>query len=350
MPMSLIELPIWSLCLGAVAAVLVGKPAGEEAKVAGALRKFVGTLTEAQKQACVFTFDSEERFNWHFIPRERKGIAFKSMSDAQRKAAVEVLKASLSRGGYEKAETIRSLEAVLKEIEKGSGPVRDPENYYFSVFGEPSPTDPWGWRYEGHHISLQWTAIGGKVVASTPQFFGANPGEVREGPLKGTRALAVEEDLGRALVAALNDSQRAKALLSATAPADILTSAQRSAAIQEDKGVAYSELDSAQRKQLMDLIRAYASAQPAPLMKARLARVKAAGYANIKFGWMGGTAKGDPHYYRVQGKTFLIEYDNTQNNANHIHAVWRDFKGDFGADLLAEHYRSAPKEHGHEHH
>jgi hypothetical protein len=245
----------------------------------------------------------------------------------------------LSARGFTKVDTILHLEEVLFAIE-GSA-IRDPELYYFTVFGEPSERGTWGWRYEGHHASLNWTVVGGRVVASTPQFLGANPADVRDGPRKGTRALAAEEDLGRALVKSLGTDQAAQAVLSKNAPKDIFTSSSREAAIQEDKGISYGKLTREQQGLLLSLIQEYASAQPLAVAQARLARVKA-DLANIKFAWMGGLEKGQGHYYRIQGSYFLIEYDNTQDNANHIHCVWREFKGDWGKDLLAQHYRTAP--------
>ena len=218
---------------------------------------------------------------------------------------------------------------------------RDPELYYFTVFGTPSERGSWGWRYEGHHTSLNWTVVEGTVVATTPQFLGANPADVRDGPQKGTRALAAEEDLGRALVKSLSADQGALAVLSKDAPRDILTGASREAAIQDDRGIPYGKLTPEQQGLLLSLVQEYASAQAPAVAQARLGRVKAELPA-IRFAWMGGLDKGQGHYYRIQGSTFLIEYDNTQNNANHIHCVWREFKGDWGRDLLTEHYRTAP--------
>ena len=182
----------------------------------------------------------------------------------------------------------------------------------------------------------------GKLVASTPQFLGANPADVGDGPQKGRRALAAEEDLGRALIKAINTGPGgAQAILSKNAPDEILTGSSRRAAIQENSGISYGKLTEEQQGLLLSLIREYASVQPPAEAQARLARVKAE-LPSIKFAWMGGLEKGQGHYYRVQGSTFLIEYDNTQDHANHIHSVWREFKGDWGEDILAEHYRTAP--------
>jgi hypothetical protein len=337
---------------GVMAVGLAARPTrpqeGKKSMVEAANR-FLKSLESEQRAKTVFPFDSEERLNWFFVPRERQGLTFKAMSEPQRAAAVELLKAALSAKGYQRVETIRQLENILREIEQGRGPIRDPELYYFTIFGTPSDKEPWALRYEGHHVSLHWTFIDGKVVASTPQFFGSNPGEVRDGPMKGTRIMAEEEDMARGLLKSLDENQRRLAILSDKAPADILTNNQRQAAIQEDKGIAYSQLSKPQQGMLLALIRQNAVAQRPEVAKQRMDRLTKAGLAGIKFAWMGGIERGEPHYYRIQGPTFLIEMDNTQNNANHVHLVWRDFKGDFGTDMLAEHYKHAPHNHGHDH-
>ena len=308
---------------------------------------FLATLTPEQKAKAAFPFNSEERLNWFYIPKDRKGLPYKAMTPEQQKAATDLLKTGLSQKGFEKTATLRQLENVLKEMEKGTGPVRDPDLYYFTVFGEPAEKGAWGWRYEGHHVSLHWTVIDGKIRASSPQFLGSNPGEVREGPMKGTRILATEEDLGRQLVTALQPDQQQVAVIAHDAPSDVLTGNQRVAAIQEDKGIAYKALTKEQQGILLTLIREHASIQKPATARQRLDAIRKAGLDTIKFAWMGSLEPGKGHYYRVQGSTFLIEYDNTQNNANHVHAVWRDFKNDFGRDLLGEHYQEFP--HPHEH-
>jgi len=325
--------------LAAPGATLTAPPAST---MLDAARVFLATLDTAQKAKAVFPFNSEERFRWFYTPVSRKGIPLKELSVSQQQAAQALLRAGLSEKGYSKAEIIRQLEAVLGEMEQGRGPARDPDLYFFTFFGEPAATGAWGWRYEGHHCSQNWTMVNGKSIGSSPQFFGANPAEVRDGPMKGTRVLRAEEDLGRSLVKSLSPAQRAEAILSASAPRDILTSNQRQAAIQEDKGIAYSRLSQDQQGTLLALIEEYLGAQPRAQARQRLDRIRLAGFDQIKFAWMGGLEKGQGHYYRVQGSTFLIEYDNTQDNANHIHCVWRDFHGDWGEDLLAEHYRNSP--------
>jgi len=307
---------------------------------------FLAKLAPEQKAKVLLPFNSEERFHWFYTPVSRKGVPFKELNAAQRQAGLALLRVGLSEKGYSKAETIRKLEDVLRDLEQDDGSRRNPDLYFFTFFGEPSSTRAWGWRYEGHHCSQNWTMVNGKLIGSSPQFFGANPAEVHNGPMKGTRVLSAEEDLGRSLVKSLSAAQRTEGILSSSAPGDILTSNERKAAIQADKGIAFGKLNKDQQGNLLALIEEYLSAQPKSEAQRRLDKIRLAGFDQIKFAWMGGLEKGQGHYYRVQGSTFLIEYDNTQNDANHIHCVWRDFNGDWGADLLAEHYRNSPH---HEH-
>ena len=327
--------------LAAAAMIAAAQSRNPDALMIAAAKTFLSTLDETQQRTIKFPFDAEERFNWHFVPRERKGLSLKAMDERQRNAAFALLRAGLSARGYSKVETIRGLEVVLRELEKSAR--RDPELYFFTIFGEPGGST-WGWRYEGHHISQNWTIINGKAIASTPAFLGANPALVQDGPQKGTRALGREEDLAWALLDSLSEEQRRDAVIAAQAPNDILTSNTRKASILEHTGLAGSAMNEAQRAMLMTLIEEHASVQASGLAEQRLAKVRADGMANIKFAWMGSLtrAPGNGHYYRVQGKSFLIEYDNVQNRANHHHIVWRDFAGDFGVDLLGEHHAHDP--------
>jgi hypothetical protein len=307
-------------------------------KMRTATAAFIKTLDDAQQSQAAFAFESEERLNWHFVPRERKGLAVKAMTPAQRTALAALLHTGLSDKGYEKVERIRSLENDLIVIEQGKNPMRDPDGYYLSVFGTPAADKPWGWRFEGHHIALNWTIIGGSAIASSPQFFGANPAEVRDGPRKGLRALAGEEDLARTFVTSLDAAQSPEAVVSNEAPRDIITMNKLDIAPLDNNGIVWTKLSAGQQKLLTRLIEEHAFGQAASIGQARVEAIRKAGMDTIRFAWLGPTEKGAKHYYRVQGPTFLIEYDCTQGNGNHIHSVWRDFKGDFGRDLLAEHY------------
>jgi len=307
--------------------------------MATAAKAFLATLDPARRAKASLPFNAEERLGWHFVPRERAGLPYGQMTPEQRQAAIALLTSGLSAKGYTKIDGIMHLESVLAAIE--GNPRRDPDLYYYAVFGEPSDHGAWGWRYEGHHASLNWTILDGRLVGSSPQFLAASPADVGTGPRQGTRVLAAEEDLGRALVKSLGPDQRARAIIGEQAPPDILTGNARQAQILEDRGIAFGELGEQQQGLLLSLVEEYASVQPMAEAQARLALVKA-DLGNVKFAWMGGLEKGQGHYYRIQGSTFLIEYDNTQNSANHIHSVWREFKGDWGQDLLDEHYRTAP--------
>ena len=301
---------------------------------------FLRSLTPEQRQEVMFPFQGDERFDWHYIPRERRGVALKTMTPSQQDSALGLLRSSLSEEGYEKAETIRELEQILFEREGRA--IRDRQLYFFMVFGEPSAAGSWGWRYEGHHISQNWTIVNGRAVASSPQFFGTNPAHITNGRMAGTRVLAQEEDQARELLQSLSPELLTTAIIGDEAPGDILTTSDREAAIQENSGVSYRQLTPQQQEIIWSLIKEYARVQPAAIAKERLDKIQAEGLDEITFAWMGNTTRGEGHYYRIQGKTFLIEYDNVQNNANHAHSVWRDFKGDFGMDLLAAHYERFP--------
>jgi len=303
-------------------------------------RAYLASLAPEERARGTFPYDSAERMNWHFVPIERKGVALREMTTAQKHLAEALFSAGLSQRGVIKAHTIMSLEQVLKDVEKGTGPERDPEKYYVSIFGEPSEQGTWGYRYEGHHISMNFTVTNGRI-ASSPNFFGANPAMVKEGPRTGLRALSREEDLGRALVKSLTDSQRAIAIVDKTAPKDIITFDSRKAALTgQPNGLPFSKMTGAQKEMFTDLVGEYASNFPEQIAAYRMDQFKKS-QANAFFAWAGGVEKGEPYYYRVQTPTFLIELDDTQNNANHIHSVWRDFDGDFGADLLAQHYQAS---------
>ncbi len=302
---------------------------------------FLVSLTPEQRAKATFQFADDERLNWHYIPRERKGLPFREMTPFQKHLAHALLSAGLSNRGYIKATTIMSLEDVLRQLENDNGERRNPEKYYFTLFGEPSEKGTWGYRVEGHHVSLNFTLVNGVVVAS-PNFFGANPAEVRQGPRTGLRVLGREEDLGRALLVELTPEQKTTAIVTKTAYKDILTEATRKAALEgQPSGLEASKMNAQQRETLTALVEEYIHNFPEDIAQAREDQFRKAG-THLYFAWAGAEERGQGHYYRVQSPTFLIEYDNTQNNANHIHSVWRDFNGDFGRDLLAEHYQSTP--------
>jgi hypothetical protein len=316
---------------------------GASPTVAAATR-FLESLTPEQRKQATFSLDSAERLRFNFIPTEafpRNGLLLRDMTEPQRKLAMDLLRSALSDRGYQTYTGIIQLENILRVIEKGGKFERDPVKYFFSVFGEPSATAPWAWRVEGHHVSLHFTVNKGTIVASTPSFAGTNPAEVMEGEQKGLRVLAQQEDSARALVMALDEKQKQVAIFNATAPNEIVTNNMLDINPLAPAGLMAAQMTAAQRDQLMKVIDAYAGLMTSEVAADRLAKIKAAGIDKIGFAWAGPIERGQRHYYRVQGPTFLIEFDNSQNNGNHVHSIWRDFQGDFGRDLLREHIKTA---------
>ena len=308
------------------------------------------SLTPEQRQKMAMAIDAADRTRWNFIPTNmfpRQGLPLKEMTEPQRKLAHDLLRTALSQRGVALASSIMNdLESILRDTEAAAraakgvttgGQVRDPELYFFTVFGTPAAKGTWGWRVEGHHVSLHFTVGNGATVVSAPTFFGSNPAEVREGPKQGFRALDKEQDTGRALVMALDEAQKKTAIFAETAPNDIITMTAVTTDPLKPEGIAASAMTPKQRELLMQIVDAYTSQMTADTAAERLDEIKKAGTEKITFAWAGPVEPGQRHYYRVQGPTFLIEFDNTQNNGNHIHSVWRDFESDFGRDLLREH-------------
>jgi hypothetical protein len=331
-------------------AVSVSGSQRSAAAMSGAASKWLASLSADQKQRATFAFDADERMAWHFVPNEqfpRKGVQIKEMSEAQRALAWDLLKTGLSARGFTTARSIMELENVLKVVEAPNGRfARDHEAYQFSVFGTPGDARAWGWRFEGHHVSVRFDVVNGALTSSTPSFFGANPAEVRVdvpgAAPRGTRVLGAEEDAARALLESLDAAQKTSAIVTATAPNEMLTSNKLKADPQSPLGLKAAEMTKGQRDKLMALLDVYAGFMAPDVAAERMEKLKTAGLDNIAFAWAGETEKGKKHYYRLQGPTFLVEYDNAQNDGNHIHSVWRDFNGDFGADLLREHLKALP--------
>ena len=325
-----------------------------ETVMAETAQRFLNSLSPDQKTKAVFDFDSPYRTEWHFFPdfvfprtygHDREGVSYKQMSAEQERLADSLLGTGLSRQGFVKAMTVMSLEEILRVLEKDTEGRRDTELYYFTVFGSPSATGTWGWSAEGHHLSLNYTIKNGRLVSASPTFFGGNPHEVREGDRKGLRTLEREEDLARKLARSLNEDQKKRAMVADVAYEDILTVAETRAKLEgEPQGLPASELTEEQLDVLMDLIGEYAHNMPPEIGAKRMKAAVEAPREKLYFAWAGSTEPGVGDYYRVQSPTFLIEYDNTQNENNHSHSVWRDFEGDFGFDVLASHHRR--HEHG----
>lgn len=310
-----------------------------------AVQRFLAALDPQQQALARFPMDSPQRLDWHYVPRERRGLSLKAMSPEQQHLAHALLGTALSHRGYLQAATIMSLEAVLRQIEQGRGPVRDPELYFVSIFGDPGGAAPWGWRFEGHHLSINLTVAPAYGLRTTPSMFGSNPAKVSQGKRRGLRPLAAEEDLARRLLASLSQEQRQQAVVSDSAPRDIILTPARAAGPLPPFGLAAVEMTPGQQALLARLIRVYLDRYRPGIGQEAFDRIEAVGLARIHFAWAGGTEPGQGHYYRIQGPTFILEFDNTQNNANHIHTVWRDFHGDFGADLLRRHYESGDHAH-----
>jgi hypothetical protein len=301
--------------------------------------RLLAALPPAARETMVRPFGDRDRLDWHYTPRGRNGVALKELDSRGREAVHALLDEALSATGYRKVVNIIELELVLREIET-FGLMRDPERYHLTIYGTPNKTDAWGWRFEGHHLSLNFTLAGNRLVVDTPSFLGANPAVVPRGAKAGLRVLDAEEDEARALLESLSDAQRREAIFDDRTFGDIVTTNAEKVDPLAPVGIAAVELSEPQRQQLMKLIQVYTRTFEPELAAARMARVEEGGVENIRFGWAGATERGRQHYYRVQGPLFLIEYDATQNRGNHIHSVWRDFDGDFGWDLLRQHYQS----------
>jgi len=307
---------------------------------------FVRLLDSAQRSKALYPFDTSERYRYHYIPQEdRKGISVNELNPAQVDALMNLLKTCLSKETVKKVNDVMQMDTILKELEhrKPEDHYRDPRKYFVTIFGIPAATTIWGWRFEGHHISFHFSADKKQLVAATPGFIGSNPAIVLSGPAKNTELLKEETDNGFALLHALSAEELKKALTDTAAPADIITVANRVAMIEHPAGIRYNELSPANQQLLLQLINGYIHRYTKLFADAMLKEIQVAGLDKLWFTWAGNTAHalGKPCYYRIQGPTIIIEYDNTQNNANHIHTVVRDLKNDFGGDLLLEHYRES---------
>ena len=347
----LLSLYVAPTTFGALAmAQPVASPSAVAAKMRESTERFLATLPERQRALAVRPFDDADRVDWHYTPRRRNGVSFKDLDSRSREAVHGLLQTALSAVGYRKVVNIIELELVLRELET-FGVMRDPERYHVTIYGTPSDTNRWGWRFEGHHLSLNFTLAGDRLVVDTPSFFGANPATVPSGGRKGLRVLGDEHDAGWAVLDSLSASQTSEAVISPRTYGDIVTSNRGQVAPLELAGIRASKLDERQRALLWKVVELYAASFEPALAQARLARAREGGDENLRFAWAGSTRRGAPHYYRIQGARFLIEYDASQDGGNHIHTVWRDYAGDFGRelaikgafgrDLLRDHYASA---------
>jgi hypothetical protein len=333
------------ILLRALAALLAlaSPPASADATIAARMRLAAQSLvgfSAAKRERLILPFADAKRTDWHYTPRSRPGLSFADLDANQRRALELMLEAALSEAGRRRVTNIIELELVLREMET-FGFNRDPERYHLTVYGRPDATGRWGWRFEGHHLSLNFTLAGDKMAVDSPSFFGASPATVPRGPKKGQRALGEEHDAGWAVFESLDAVQRKEAVIAAQTYGEIVTHNAAKVEPLSPAGIAAGRLDERQRALLWKLVETYAASFQPGLAQARLARAKEGGVEALRFAWAGATVRGRPHYYRVQGPKFLIEYDASQNDGNHMHTVWRDFGGDFGRDLLREHYSMA---------
>lgn len=313
------------------------------AAMTAAATAFTKMLSKEESAKAMLPYDSEKRVGWHFIPKnDRKGLQWKDMSDAQQAAGAKLVRASLSAAGYKKARSIMQLESFLHAVEQGRGNVRDPERYYFTIFGTPAADSKWGLSFEGHHLSLNFVVENNELISNTPTFFAANPGIVKSERLesipKGTRVLAAEEQVAFRLVKSLSDEQKAKAIFAKKAPKEIRAAGEPQPPSEKAVGIKGSDLKPEQLQMLKRLVTVYASSFPEATRKAEMKKIRSGGWENLHFAWGGATKPGIGHYYRVQGDSVLIEFVNTQpdaegNPANHIHCVWRNPAGDFALEI-----------------
>jgi hypothetical protein len=306
----------------------------------------VNSLDGTQRAKAVFPFDDMSRYDWNYLPPSlipRKGVCLKDLDSIQKSNVYALLKSFLSDKGFLRTQDIMNNEYYLKELEPDMIH-RIPENHFIAFYGTPAKDSIWGWKFSGHHIALNFTVVNNQL-ALTPIFFGVYPAEIKEGKSKGRRIIKDEEDIGFELINMLSNEQKSKAIFQSKAFSDIVTTNAIQVGPLTPVGIVAKDLTAQQKNILNKLIVSHLSSMPARIAEMRMKRIVAEDFNQLRFGWAGGLLKGVPHYYRIQGKTFLIEFDNTTHNANHIHIVWRDFDGDFGVDLLNEHYKKSKHHH-----
>jgi len=374
----------WVLCYAVGLLVSSASSFGDAAqpaslqRMADAAHLFATSLSDDQKATTLFPLDSEERFGYHLRPDPVSGIRLKDMSLEQLSLMHALLSSSLSANGYHKSASIIALEAYVHTERAARGPgqgarsggrrgpgvggreggpggrgpgrggrgrggqdrVEGIENYSIAIFGDPSATGTWAWRIHGHHLSIAFSVADGKSYVAAPAFLGAQPHYVASGPRKGWNILGEEEKLGRALMNSLDESQQKTATIADQMPRLLLTGNERKISLDAPDGIAFSDLNEAQQSHLRDLVQLYIDHVPADVASSRMQKVEEGGWDNVHFGWIGSLKERQANYYCVQGPEFLIEYSMV--GPNHVHVVWRDRNGDFGADILADHLANSP--------
>ena len=338
-------MPVRKLSAAAIAVLVIGsllsatlrEKTNSGTAMVAACQGFLESLDAQQVRQCTFSYDDKERLNWHFIPRPRKGLPIKDLEGRALRSAQKLIQSGLSAAGYDQAVNVMSLEEILFLLEGGDREKRrsrrDPMKYYLSVFGKPGKSGTWGWRVEGHHLSLNYTITNGKLVATTPEFFGANPGTVDAGPGRRIRVLGPEEDLARQVLKLCSPAQQEIAWIDKKAPDDLRGGGVAQPETTAPVGLSISKMSGDQKKLMRTLLTEYLKNMPADVEAERRAAINKAGLEKIFFAWWGSEKLNERHYYRVQGPTFLIEYNNTQNSANHVHSIWRNLSGDFNVTL-----------------
>lgn len=298
-------------------------------------------FTSAQRRQALYSFEADGRRDWHYFPRRRPGVALGAMDQEHQELVWALLRAGLSEQGVQKTRDVITTEAILGEL-SGNPQYRDPANYAVVFFGDPAAAQPWGWRFEGHHLSCTFTIVPGQGVAVTPAFLGTNPATVPPQHVHaGFKALGKEEAYGFQLLNSLSEAQKSTALIASESLGNILTGPGREASLKQRVGLAFGTMTATQRQQAMTLIETYVRNVRPDLAQRELDNITAAGVEAIHFAWAGSQTPGRPHYYRLHGPTLVLEYDNTQNGANHVHSVWHNPTNSFGIDLLRAHYEAA---------
>jgi hypothetical protein len=310
------------------------------ARMSEAVEALLASLSDHQRAAATAPFDVGDHRRWTYLPGPRPGLSFADMSGEQRALALTMLDAGCSEAGARTARAVIELDMIRRRL--SAAPDRQPDptdhRYWVRILGAPGGGTPWGWRVNGHHLAVHVTVVGREVTV-TPNFFGAEPARVPHGPHRGSRTLPDEEDLARKLLGTFDQAARRVAVVSDVAPADILTRFDPVAnPDRAPSGLAHANMTGGQQNLLERLIRLYLGRAPTEPAATSWHDVLDAGIEYVTFAWAGPSELGHGHYYAVRGPTFLIEYDNTQDNANHIHSVWRDLRHDWGEDLLAAHY------------
>jgi len=300
--------------------------------------QFLAVLDDGQRRKVLIAYDAANRLDWHYVPRSRAGLGLGEMQPAQADAARRLFASVLNEQGLRLLDGVRLLEGILREQQ---GSWRDPGRYFVSIFGTPGRL-PWGWRFEGHHLSLNVALPAPGIVSVTPFFVGAHPAAVRSGPHRSFRLLGTSEDLARQVMASLSDQQRQTALIATRSLGDIVASPQRERDLGEPRGLALTVMDDPTRRLVEALMDSFLGTLTPDLAATQKQRVRQQGLERFRFAWAGSLQPGDAYYFRVHGPATVIEHDNTQNDANHVHSVWRDLGADFGHDALAEHYRHQP--------